>query len=675
MGVTLHEWPTLRVLKHSPSNSLDTMALTPDGRILFAGHSMPKLDAYAIDDAAILKPYDSPGEMPTPPQPPQGGIVRVDVPSEAKIKEATATIRDTYKTDYAKKSAADRAEFAERLLKLASDSKDNPADRYVLCCEARDLGAAAGKWEIVSEAFEQLEAGFNVDLLPQKEAALQALIKSGLNKESATEASEAALQAAGEAIAANQLTLAGNFVALAATASAKSLSVPQISLVKRTDAELKLIAQEADAVKKARETLKATPNDPAANLAVGRYDALRRGEWESAIALLAKGGDGELQSAAREELEAPKDGAGQQKVADEWWALAEKEKDSAWIRAALQGRAAYWYRQAVTQVTGLAGALITERLKTIDEAPSPFRSSGTGATTELKSLRGHKAAVTSLHLTLDGKVLFSASLDSTVKRWDLKLAKNLTTFPAEQPVYGLAFSPSGQFMALEFKDTVKASDAVPPPSTKRLPSGDGNALPGAFWVDEERLAWVGPSSYSSAGGPRGGIAAGHKMRLSATQASPSHQQVLTIGEETWLCETHDNGMLGQRFKTPFNDSTSAVFSPTGPTVAIATADKKIQLFDTQSRSVGTQLEGAASVTRCMAFTPTGDRLLSGGDDGIVHIWDVSSGKEIRHFSSGSKEITSMILSRDGKQVVTGGSDGVIRVWAMPREKLTKAAAQ
>jgi WD40 repeat protein len=632
-------------------------------------YSLQRLDG---GDVPMVKnpplPPPVPKADPTP-------VERVDAPSEDKIKEIAATIRDTYKDEYAKKSPTERADFAELLLKLALDSKNNPAERYVLCCEARDMAASAGKWSIVADAFDQLEAGFKVDLLPQKEAALQVLLKAGPNKESATEATEAALLGMNDAIAANQLPLAASFFRIAKTASAKSLNLPSISLANRAEVEMKRVTEEAEAANKAREDLKTKPDDPAANLVVGRYDGLRRGDWNAAIPLLAKGSDTDLAQVARKELEAPKNGAGQQKeVGDEWWALAEKEKDSTWLRSAIQNRAAHWYRRAAGQVTGLALTLVNERLKSIDEAPSPFRVAN-GGSTELRTLRGHTKAVTSLHLTTDGKRIFSGSLDATVKSWDLKLAKNLTTFPTGQPIYGLAFSPNSRYLALEFKDTVKVVDIADPSSKKNLPTGNGNALPGAYWVDDDRIAWIGPSSHSSVPIVGFGNSAGHSMRISAVQASPNHQQVITIGEETWLCETNPNGMLLQRSKTPIGESTSAVFSPTRLLVAVATADKKIALYDLQTRTITMTLEGAASPAHCMAYLPAGDRLLSAGDDGVVHLWDVSTGKEVRHFSTGAKGVSSMIVTPDGKQIITGGVDGVIRVWAMPREKLsTKTAA-
>ena len=391
-------------------------------------------------------------------------------PTEQKIKEVTATVRENFKADYSKKSPADRADLAEKLLKLASESKDDPAARYVLCCEARDLGAASGNWSIVEEALERIEDGFKVDVLPQREAALKVFVKSGLTKESAIEATETALQGVGDAITAEQLAIASKFLGLASAASYKSQSAPHLGLVKKADAELKLINQEADAVAKARETLKTMPDDPAANLEVGHYEGLRRGDWPSALPLLAKGGDAELAQLARKELAAT-DGSLAQKIADDWWALAEKLKpDAVWPRTALRERAAHWYRQAQAHATGLSLALITERLKSIEEGPSPFRFGG-AALAPQKTLFGHKGNVTCLLFTADGKRLYSGSLDATVKSWDLKLGKMLANYPIGAPIYALAFSPSGRSLVLGFKESMKVVEVDNPTSITAAAAG------------------------------------------------------------------------------------------------------------------------------------------------------------------------------------------------------------
>ena len=651
-------WTTLREIVFDPPDAAGEMNVTfhCDGeRNIYAFNRPERMlkEPPPPDHKAVPTPpsLPSPKTGPTP-------VARLDPPGAQKAKELTAAVRDTYKADYAKKTPADRADLAEKLLKLATESKDDPAARYVLCCEARDIAAAAGNWSIATDAIERIGDGFKVDVLPLKEAALLVLVKSGLAKEAAAEATEAALQGVGDAIAADQLTLAGSFLKIASSAAARSQSVPHLGLFKKADAELKLVRLEAEAVKNARETLKTMPEDPAANLAVGRYEALRRGDWDSAIPLLAKGGDGDLGSVARKELAAPADGAGAQKIGDDWWSAAEKLKaESPWTRTALRNRAALWYRRALPQATGLALAVITERLKTIDEAPSPFHLGGTSFTPE-KTLSGHRGSVTALYLTPDGKRLVSGSLDGTVKFWDMKQGKQLTTYSLGGPIYGLAFSPNGRSLLIDFKAAHKVVDGDNPsiPRINLTP-----AVPGAFWLDNDQFSFMDDTKHLIHSLSKVGTHLPMSIRKNAIVSAPDRMHLVTLGEETWSFNMKDDGDVAAKHKTVLEASTAATFSPKFGLVAVATANKKIGVYDYNRQIVALTLE-AGTITHCLAYSPNGDRLLSGGDDGVVHIWDVGAGKELRRFATGSKGVTALILTPDGKQVITGGSDGVIRVW-------------
>jgi WD40 repeat protein len=597
-------------------------------------------------------------------------VVRAEAPADERIKELTQTIRTTYKADYAKKSPADRADLAEKLLKLAAESKDDPAARYALYSEARDVAAAAGNWPIAADALEDIEAEFTVDVLPHKEAALALLVKSDLGKESAAAAAETALQGVGAAIAADELPLAAKFLRLAATAAAKAQSAPHTGLYRKADAELKLIHAEADAVQNARETLKTMPDDAVANLAVGSYEALRRGNWESALPLLAKGGDGELAKAARKELSASADAAGAQKIGDDWWAAAEKQKAEALgARAALRSRAAHWYRRALPQSTGLTLAVIAERLKTIDEAPTPFRLGGP-ANAALRTLTGHHGAVTSLFVTPDGKRLFTGSLDGTMKSWDLKLGKMSSNYAAGQPILSLGFSPSGRYVAIGFKAAMKVVEVDRPMSAKQLPGAE--AFPGTYWADDNRVGYIDKENHHIATLNLGSESLPVEIRLRSLQISPSRTQIAALGQETHLIYLNAKGSLDSRRKAPFENSTCAAFSTPEGVVAIASLDKRIRIYETMKFSVVQTLEGD-TVIQCLAFLPGGARLLSAGDDGLVRFWDTSTGKEVRRFATGSTGVMSILVTPDGKQIITGGVDGVVRVWAMPRENPPAAA--
>ena len=67
----------------------------------------------------VKTPPDTP--PPTPKNDPTP-VVRVDVPSDDKIKEITASVRDTYKDDYAKKPNYNAKSEATKAVSRAAES-------------------------------------------------------------------------------------------------------------------------------------------------------------------------------------------------------------------------------------------------------------------------------------------------------------------------------------------------------------------------------------------------------------------------------------------------------------------------------------------------------------------------------------------------------------------------
>jgi WD40 repeat protein len=67
---------------------------------------------------------------------------------------------------------------------------------------------------------------------------------------------------------------------------------------------------------------------------------------------------------------------------------------------------------------------------------------------ELKTLKGHQDAVGSVSYSPDGKILASASSDSTVKLWDVSTGKELKTLKGHQNgVKSVSYSPDGKTLA------------------------------------------------------------------------------------------------------------------------------------------------------------------------------------------------------------------------------------
>jgi hypothetical protein len=69
---------------------------------------------------------------------------RLPVPDQASQLKAEKTIKDLFRTEYAKKKSADQVELAGKLLKQAEETNDDSTGRFVLLREARDIAARAG---------------------------------------------------------------------------------------------------------------------------------------------------------------------------------------------------------------------------------------------------------------------------------------------------------------------------------------------------------------------------------------------------------------------------------------------------------------------------------------------------------------------------------------------------
>ena len=87
-------------------------------------------------------------------------------------------------------------------------------------------------------------------------------------------------------------------------------------------------AQAYEAFQNARAALKQDPKDPAANLAVGRYLCLVKGDWEQGFPMLALGSDKSLKELAAKEIQAPVSADDKARLGDAWWDLAENEESA-----------------------------------------------------------------------------------------------------------------------------------------------------------------------------------------------------------------------------------------------------------------------------------------------------------------------------------------------------------
>jgi hypothetical protein len=126
---------------------------------------------------------------------------------------------------------------------------------------------------------------------------------------------------------------------------------------------------------RAGQTLAASPDDPEAHLAEGRYLCLVRNDWDAGLPHLAKGSHPALAEAAAQELAKPQDVPGQVKLADLWWDLADKE-GNAFDKRRIQARARSWYERAAPNAAGFVLLRIEKKLSDLEKAAGGAGASG-----------------------------------------------------------------------------------------------------------------------------------------------------------------------------------------------------------------------------------------------------------------------------------------------------------
>lgn len=292
------------------------------------------------------------------------------VPDETAVKNAEKLVREVFKEDFSRKSPADQAALARKLLKQAAESSEDPAARYVLLREAHDRATQSGDLAISLEALDRLAASFQINTLDLKIAAAATLGRAAKTPDSLRAAAKFHLTLADEALRADQFDVAGKAVesAIPLARSAKDLPTVQRAETKRREVKDSKAAFEL--IKAARETLARSPEDPAANEAVGRHECFRRNNWTTGLPALGKAADEGLRTLAARDLAEPKEGAPQLALAEAWWVRAEKEPEPA--KASFKARAAHWYRQALPSLSGITRVKIEKRLAEISAAESPI---------------------------------------------------------------------------------------------------------------------------------------------------------------------------------------------------------------------------------------------------------------------------------------------------------------
>jgi hypothetical protein len=319
--------------------------------------------------APSTPPTPSPAvPTPVPPPDPAGGLpgkrpALLSIPAKADLARSRALLKDAFAKQLSDRTPVGRRRLAQALLNAYRDGAADPADKYALLGGAMNAGKEGLSLRLCCQTADIMAATFGIDPIAAK---LDVLFNLNPKADEPYVCSEN-LRAAAALL--DPLISAENFALAARVCTAlRSLAVGNpgaLSLIQKRQQQVELMRLAYDRQIQQLEKLKKSPDDAAANYAVGSYFCFVQGRWDVGLPLLSKGNDPKSKALAQKELSSPKDPEELATLGDEWWNLAEGQTGRQ--KAKLQERAADHYRAAIAQIpVGLRKRQIEARIEAFE---------------------------------------------------------------------------------------------------------------------------------------------------------------------------------------------------------------------------------------------------------------------------------------------------------------------
>ncbi len=305
---------------------------------------------------------------------------------------------------------------------------------------------------------------------------------------------------------------------------------------------------------------------------------------------------------------------------------------------------------------------------------------GTGA--DVKTITSTAGNVKSLAVQPTGNQVAASGEDRSVHVWDIESGKEAYALgPFNAAAEHVTWSANGNMVAAVAGDGGLAVWDVGPGRKKLLDlkitngaagygvriSPDGKSVAACGEKIARIYALVGGDKAESAGTTRREYvgAGAHTDMVTCLAYSPDGKTLATASRDKSI-RLWDVG-TGQRLRTLLGHTEKVndiEFSPDGNQLVSVADDQTVRLWDLAPTSPSALFTGHKGPVWTTAISPDATRTASGGDDRIVRVWETASGKELRALSGHAAAITALAWSVDGQRLFSASGDKTVCAWDM-----------